>query len=316
MKIPNIFVPEKDLTESIEEYMKDSLPERISQLHEDPNLSYVIPSIIIASEIPNHCKLTVTGALEMGMGKRLKFEFDNSTGKKILMFDNFLSEEIKSKNIPPREILRTIRKFVEISEIKKEKCMYARDFFEVSEEFLSDYIDFQSLNKAKESYFEKTKIDLIDACFDEPHTIKNNVMDYVHMAQAMWQHDMEHDDICEYVDPLTKTTKSIKIKGRYVFAVEEKLGKMTEKEKNEFRKKISIIYTQQVVKNPVYDFMDDSELINAVISVKLESCIPANIADKKNQQFYNKIMNNTIKNSNYCKSCAEKTLEYFYTSRR
>lgn len=332
MKVTKLFVPDRDLTDKIKEYIEgSSLPERINQLHEDPNLSYVVPSVIIASGIPNHCRLTVAGALEIGMRKRLAFEFDSptgnkvlvldkSTGKTVLMFDNHPSEEIEMKNIPPMEILRIIQKFVKISESKKEKCMYARDFLEVLEDFPSDYINYQELNKEKENYFEKIKIDLIDASFDEPHTIKNSIMDYVHMAQAMWLHKMEHDDVWEYKDPLTKTSKSIKIKGRYVFAVEERLGHNTESQKDEFRKKINILYSQQVIKNPGYDFMDDSELVNAVIDVKLESDVLGtgsligaltSRTDEENRQFYNKVINNIIKNSNYCKSCAKKTLEHF-----
>ncbi len=321
MKVPKTFMPDKELTEKIGNYMRDSLPERISKLHEDPNLSYVIPSIIIAPEIPNQCKLTVTGALEIGMGKRLAFEFDSptgnkmllldkSTGKTVLMFDDHSSEEIKIKKIPLTEILRTIQKFVEISETKKEKCMYAKDFFDVSEDFLSDYTDSQSLEEIKEIYFEKTKINLIDAYFDEPNIIRNSVMDYVHMARAMWLSNLEHGDTWTYQDPLTKTTHLIQIKGRYVFAVEEKLGKMTEKEKNEFREIICSIYSQQVIKNPKYDFMDNLKLVNAVASVKLESYTPLNIISEKN-----KIIENMTKNSGYCKSCAEKTLEHFCISR-
>ena len=325
-------MPDKDLTEKIEEYItKGSLPERINKLHEDPNLGYVIPSIIVAPEIPHYCRLTVNGALEIGMGKRAIFEFDSpkgskmlvtdtSTGKTVLMLEECPSEEIKIKKIPKTEILRTIQKFVEISEAKKGKCMYARDFFDISEDLLSGYVDSQSLDEVKEVYSEKTKITLFDSCFDEPHTIKNSVMDYIHMAQAMWLSNLEHDDKWSYQDPLTKKTKQIQIKGRYVFAVEEKLGKMTEKEKNGFREVICSIYSQKIIRNHRYDFMDDFKLVNAVTSVILESetnnagsLIDAldNNVEKKNKQFYDKIVNNMIQHYGYCKNCAEKTVGYF-----
>ncbi|MBM3199698.1 hypothetical protein FJZ53_02085 [Candidatus Woesearchaeota archaeon] len=323
MKLPKTFIPDKDLIEKIKGYGKPGLQERISQLHEDPNLCYVVPSVIVSPEILYGGKLTLNDVLMIGQGEILTFKFNDYDGEKTLLLDKRTGKEVlfsfdknlphgsKNKKIPPTEVLRTIQRFVELSERKNEKCLYSGDFFEVSEDLLSDYITPEQLEGAKTSYLEKVRIHLLDAYFDEPNAIRNSVMEYVHMARAMWLSNLEHGEAWSYQDPLTKATQEVKIVGRYVFAIEEQMGKKTKSAKEEFRAIICGIYSQQVIKNPGYDFMDNSDLVNAVASVKLGSGMLLNIGDKNDPDVYNKILNNMTKNSGYCKSCAEKTLEYF-----
>lgn len=304
MKLPQTFVPERDTTDKIKEYMGVSISERISQLHEDPNLGYVMSYAIIQSRISNPPKPTLIELIKLTSGET--------------------SGDLKGTGIPTKDIIRTIQELIKISETRNRKCVYAGDFLEVSEDLLFGYIDPKKLGDTKKVYLERIKVDIADACFEEPSAIKKGVMDYVQMARAMFLTYLEHGDVWKYKDPQTHTLKSITLKGRYVFAVEERLGHNTEKQKEEFRKEIDRYYSQQTMGNPGYDFMDNPGLVRAVIDVKLESdiigtrslteALTSRISEDE-RQFYSKVINHMIKHSNYCKSCAEKTIEYFCTPR-
>ena len=91
-------------------------------------------------------------------------------------------------------------------------------------------------------------------------------------------------------------------------------------QRESFRTTIRKIYGQKVHSDPNYNFMDNQELVKAVIDVRLKSDIAgagslvgalANRTNDENQQLYNRVLEAMVKKLGYCKTCAQKTIEYF-----
>jgi serine protein kinase len=100
------------------------------------------------------------------------------------------------------------------------------------------------------------------------------------------------------------------------------MGLKTREQKQSFRTTIIKIYGQRIVKDPNYNFMDNAELVKAVTDVRLKSDISgagslvgalSNRTNEENQRLYNRMIDTMINKLGYCKTCAEKTIEYFCT---
>jgi len=74
--------------------------------------------------------------------------------------------------------------------------------------------------------------------------------------------------------------------------------------------------------DPEYDFMDNLELVKAVTDVRLKSDIAgagsligalANRTNEENQKLYDRMIATMLEKLGYCKTCAQKTIEYFCT---
>jgi serine protein kinase len=74
--------------------------------------------------------------------------------------------------------------------------------------------------------------------------------------------------------------------------------------------------------NPNYDFMDNLELVKAVTDVRLKSDIAgagsligalANRTNEENQKLYDRMIGTMLNKLGYCRTCAQKTIEYFCT---
>jgi serine protein kinase len=105
-------------------------------------------------------------------------------------------------------------------------------------------------------------------------------------------------------------------------SVENRLGLKTHEQKETFRNSIRKIYGQKVSVDRNYDFMDNLNLVKAVTDVKLKSDIAgagslmgalANRTNEENQKLYDRMLDTMIHKIGYCKTCAQKTIEYFCT---
>ncbi|MFN3781095.1 MAG: serine protein kinase PrkA, partial [Candidatus Kapaibacteriota bacterium] len=128
--------------------------------------------------------------------------------------------------------------------------------------------------------------------------------------------------IWTYRDPRTGKLESLKIDDSFINAVEERMGLKTREQKQNFRTTIIKIYGQRIVKDPNYNFMDNAELVKAVTDVRLKSDISgagslvgalSNRTNEENQRLYNRMVDTMINKLGYCRTCAEKTIEYFCT---
>jgi serine protein kinase len=130
------------------------------------------------------------------------------------------------------------------------------------------------------------------------------------------------DKMWKYKEPQTGQLKALKIDERYIQSVEERLGLKTKEQRESFRTSIRKIYGQKMSVEPGYDFMDNIELIKAVTDVRLKSDIAgagsligalANRTNEDNQKLYDRMSKTMLGKLGYCKTCAQRTIEYFCT---
>jgi serine protein kinase len=164
--------------------------------------------------------------------------------------------------------------------------------------------------------------EMFNAYMDEPLAIRKDVLNYVNMIIGIDAENLGPDMIWKYKDPQIGELKALKIDERFINNVEERLGLKTKEQKDTFRTSIRKIYGQKISLKPNYDFMDNLELVKAVTDVRLKSDISgagslvgalANRTNEENQKLYDRMVNTMLNKLNYCKTCAQKTIEYFCT---
>jgi serine protein kinase len=147
-------------------------------------------------------------------------------------------------------------------------------------------------------------------------------MNYVNMIIGIDAENLGADKMWKYKDPQSGTLKALKIDERYVKSVEERIGLKTEEQRDSFRTTIRKIYGQKISMDPNYDFMDNLELVKAVTDVRLKSDIAgagsligalANRTNEENQKLYDRMISTMLEKLGYCRTCAQKTIEYFCT---
>lgn len=276
MKIPNIFVPEKDLTSIVNNYLKNDVNLENQHTHIDPNLNYMI---------------SMLGVLLRLEGKR------------------------------SQDTQRIIQKSLKHSEEKK--CVHVIDFFKIAEVDLPEDVSNAIFEHLKKEYTRKIKMDIFSSYLDEKQVIQKGVMDYVNMVIGIGD-EHRQGNLWMYKDPKTGLPKTIVIALNYIRSVEEQLGLTKSAQKEEYRKAMLKVYATKIQNNPYYDFMDNLELVDTVMNVKLKSEAAqvgsligslASRTNEENKQVYDRVIDNMIQHHNYCKVCAEKTLEYFCTPR-
>jgi len=163
---------------------------------------------------------------------------------------------------------------------------------------------------------------MANAYMDDPDSARKDVMNYVNMIVGIDAENLGPDKIWNYKDPQSKELKALKIDERFITSTEERLGLNTTERRESFRTTIRKIYGQKLSVNPNYDFMDNIELVKAVNSVRLNSDVAgagsligalANRTNEENQKLYNRILNTMGNILGYCRTCAEKTIEYYCT---
>jgi serine protein kinase len=241
-----------------------------------------------------------------------------------------ITKRFGQKGMGHRNLGRAIQLVMESSETNEGNCMYAGDVFSSLETIVLDYVHeandrtkyLDDLKEAKKLYRDRIETEMFNAYMDEPDAIRKDVMNYVNMIIGIDAEDLGPDEIWKYRDPRTGELQPIKIDQRYVDSVEDRLGLKTKEQKDSFRTTIRKIYGQKINLDPNYDFMDNHELVKAVTDVRLKSDVGhagsligalANRTNEENQKLYNRIIDTMINKLNYCKTCAEKTIEYFCT---
>jgi serine protein kinase len=130
------------------------------------------------------------------------------------------------------------------------------------------------------------------------------------------------DKMWKYKDPQTGELKALKIDDRFINSVEERLGLKTREQRDAFRTSIRKIYGQKISVDSNYTFMDNLELVKAITDVRLKSDIAgagsligalANRTNEENQKLYDRMIKTMLTKLKYCKTCAQKTIEYFCT---
>ena len=301
-------------------------------LHQDPNLNYAASVAIVLSRLPRSEKLTPIETMKLAAGEVAGEKSIKTLSEVIdtLNQDPNITNRFGQKGLGQRNLGRAIQLLVESSETNEGQCMFAHDIFKVIERVILDYVNdnndrskyLEDLKTAKGLYRERIMTEMFNAYMDEPFAIRKDVMNYVNMIIGIDAENLGQDMMWKYKDPQTGELKALKVDERFINSVEERLGLKTEEQRDSFRTSIRKIYGQKISVNPEYDFMDNLELVKAVTDVRLKSDISgagsligalANRTNEENQKLYDRMVDTMLNKLNYCKTCAQKTLEYFCT---
>jgi len=302
-------------------------------LHIDPNLIYTLSVIVTLSRLPRaDDKLTPVEMMKLAAGEVAGEKSMKALAEIVsdLEHESDISKRFGQKGLGQRDLARMINTQRGFPETNEGKCIFALDAFKAAEDVILDYVQdnndrakyFEDLSIAKGLYRKRIRTEMFNAFMDEPTAIKKDVMMYVNMIIGMGRSDLGSDKIITYRDPQTGKTQPIKIDERFVNAVENELEMKTSEQKESFRSQIRKIYAQKLQTEKNYDFMDNVDLVKAVTDTRLNSDIAsagglvgalANRTNEDNEKLYNRIVDTMMNKLNYCKTCAEKTIEFFCT---
>ena len=301
-------------------------------LHQDPNLNYSASVASVLSRLPRSEKLTPVETMKLAAGEVAGEKSIKTLAEVIdtLNQDPEIINRFGQKGLGQRNLGRAIQLLIESSETNEGRCMFAYDIFKALERIVLDYVTeandrakyLEDLKTAKGLYRERIMTEMFNAYMDEPYAIRKDVMNYVNMIIGIDAENLGPDKMWKYKDPQNGELKALKIDERYINSVEERLGLKTEEQRESFRTSIRKIYGQKISVDPDYDFMDNLELVKAVTDVRLKSDIAgagsligalANRTNEENQKLYDRMIETMLNKLGYCKTCAQKTIEYFCT---
>ena len=301
-------------------------------LHQDPNLNYAASVGVVLSRLPRSEKLTPVETMKLAAGEVAGEKSIKTLAEVIdtLNQDPEIINRFGQKGLGQRNLGRAIQLLIESSETNEGQCMFAYDVFKALERIVLDYVAeandrakyLEDIKTAKGLYRERIMTEMFNAYMDEPFAIRKDVMNYVNMIIGIDAENLGPDKMWKYKDPQAGELKALKIDERYVNSVEERLGLKTEEQRESFRTSIRKIYGQKISIDPNYDFMDNLDLVKAVTDVRLKSDIAgagsligalANRTNEENQKLYDRMIGTMLNKLGYCRTCAQKTIEYFCT---
>lgn len=302
------------------------------KLHIDPNLNSGISVAVVLSRMPTSEKLTSVEMMKLAAGEVAGEKSIKTLSEVIsdLNNDPDITRRFGQKGLGHRNLGRSIQILLERSETQEGKCMYAGDVFKAMESVILDYVYepndrtkyLNDIKTAKALHRKNIMTTIFNAYMDEPDAIEKDVMNYVNMIIGIDAKNLGPDKIWTYQDPQTHKLVPLKIDETFINNVEERLGLKNEEQKQSYRTTISKIYGQKMIKEPNYNFMDNNDLVKAVTDVRLKSDIAgagslvgalSNRTNEENQKLYNRMINTMVNKLDYCKTCAQKTIEYFCT---
>lgn len=301
-------------------------------LHEDPNLNYAASVGVVLTRLPESEKLTLIEMMKLAAGEVAGEKSAKTLAEEIdrLNEDIDVTKRFGQKGLGQRSLGRAFQILIESSETNEGKCMFAYDIFKAFERVILDYVTeptertryLETLKVAKGLYRERIMTEMFNAYMDEPNAVRRDVMNYVNMVIGIDADNIGPEQLWKYKDPQTGELKAVKIDERFIRSVEEKLELKTDDKRKQFRTTIRKIYGQKMNTEPDYDFMDNIELVKAVTNVRLKSDIASagslvgalvNRTNEENQKLYDRIVETMFTKLGYCKTCAQKTIEYFCT---
>ncbi len=301
-------------------------------LHQDPNLNYAASVAAVLSRLPRSEKLTPVETMKLAAGEVAGEKSIKTLAEVIdtLNQDPDITKRFGQKGLGQRNLGRAVQLLIESSETNEGRCMFAYDIYKAVERIILDYVAdandrtkyLEDIKTAKGLYREHIMTEMFNAYMDEPLAIRKDVMNYVNMIIGIDAENLGPDKMWKYKDPQSGELRALKIDERYIKSVEERLGLKTEEQRETFRTSIRKIYGQKISVDPNYDFMDNLELVKAVTDVRLKSDIAgagsligalANRTNEENQKLYDRMIETMLNKLNYCRTCAQKTIEYFCT---
>ncbi len=302
------------------------------ELHQDPNLNYAASVAAVLTRLQRAEKLTPIEMMKLAAGEVAGEKSIKTLAEvvDILNQDPDITRRFGQTGMGQRNLGRAIQLLLASSETNEGRCMFAFDIFGALERVTLDYVVdannrakyLEDLKTARGLYRERIMTEMFNAYMDEPYAIRKDVMNYVNMIIGVDAENLGPDKIWKYKDPQTGELKALKVDGRFINSVEERMGLKTEETRETFRTSIRKIYGQKISVDPNYDFMDNLELVKAVTDVRLKSDIAgagsligalANRTNEENQKLYDRMIRTMLDKLGYCTTCAQKTIEYFCT---
>ena len=301
-------------------------------LHQDPNLNHAASATVVLTRLARSEKLTPIETMKLAAGEVAGEKSIKTLAEVIdtLNQDPDITKRFGQKGLGQRNLGRAIQLLNESSETNEGRCMFAYDIFKALERIVLDYVTdandrakyLEDLKTGKGLYRERIMTEMFNAYMDEPLAIRKDVMSYVNMIIGIDAENLGPDKMWKYKDPQSGELRALKIDERYINSVEDRLGLKTSEQRETFRTSIRKIYGQKISVDPDYDFMDNLELVKAVTDVRLKSDIAgagsligalANRTNEENQKLYDRMVDTMLNKLGYCKTCAQKTIEYFCT---
>jgi len=301
-------------------------------LHQDPNLNYAASVAAVLTRLARSEKLTPVETMKLSAGEVAGEKSIKTLAEVIdtLNQEPDITKRFGQGGLGQRNLGRALQLMVESSETNEGRCMFAYDIFRAVERVILDYVTdannrvkfLEDLKIAKSLYRERIMTEMFNAYMDEPLAIRKDVMNYVNMIIGIDAENLGVDRMWKYKDPQSGELRALKVDERYINSVEERLGLKTEEQRDSFRTSIRKIYGQKISIDPNYDFMDNLELVKAVTDVRLKSDIAgagsligalANRTNEENQKLYDRMIDTMLNKLGYCRTCAQKTIEYFCT---
>jgi len=301
-------------------------------LHQDPNLNYAASVAVVLSRLPRSEKLTPIETMKLAAGEVAGEKSIKALAEVIddLSQDTDITNRFGQKGLGQRNLGRAVQLLLESSETNEGCCMFAYDVFDTVDRIILDYVTdnndrakyLEDLKTARGLYRERIMTEMFNAYMDEPQAIRKDVMNYVNMIIGVDAEHLGPDKMWKYKDPQTGELKALKVDERFIKSIEERLQLKTEEQRETFRTAIRKIYGQKISLDPNYDFMDNLDLVKAVTDVRLKSDIAgagsligalANRTNEENQKLYDRMIDTMLNKLGYCRTCAQKTIEYFCT---
>jgi serine protein kinase len=301
-------------------------------LHQDPNMNYASSVAAVLTRLPRSEKLTPIETMKLSAGEVAGEKSIKTLAEVIdtLNQEPDITKRFGQKGLGQRNLGRAVQLLTESSETNEGQCMFAYDIFTALDRIVLDYVSeandrakyLEDLKIAKGLYRERIMTEMFNAYMDEPLAIRKDVMNYVNMIIGIDAENLGPDKMWKYKDPQSGDLRALKIDERYIKSVEERLGLKTEEQRETFRTSIRKIYGQKISVNANYNFMDNLELVKAVTDVRLKSDIAgagsligalANRTNEENQKLYDRMVDTMLNKLGYCRTCAQKTIEYFCT---
>ncbi len=301
-------------------------------LHIDPNLNYAISAAVILTRMPPSTKLNPIEMMKLSAGEVAGEKSIKTLVEVIneLNNDPDITKRFGQKGLGHRNLGRSIQILLERAETQEGKCMYAGDAFPALESIVLDYVQdpndrtkyLNDIKIARGLHRKNIMAAIFNAYMDQPDAVQKDVLNYVNMVIGIDAKNLGPDKIWTYKDPQTGKLVPLKIDESFINSVEERLGLKTNEQKQSYRTTIAKIYGQKMVQDANYDFMDNNDLVKAVTDVRLKSDVAgagslvgalSNRTNEENQKLYNRMIDTMINKLGYCRTCAQKTIEYFCT---
>ncbi len=302
------------------------------ELHVDPNLNYALSVSAVLTRLPEHDKLDRIAMMKLAAGEAAGEKTPKTLAEIVEELNSSIDvdEHFGHKGLGYRDLERGVKRLKEDPETINTASIFAKDVFTaLKAEKNQSVIDPSERSKidddldvARELYKQKIKEDVYNAYMDDTSAIRKDVQNYVNMVIWHQTKMAEHNELFSFKDPVSNKVKQMRLDESYMDSIEEHLGLTTEQEKESYRSSLQRQYGHRMLtEGKGYDFMQDNELVKAVVEVRINSDIAGHAGlkgalanrthDKDSEKLYNRMMKTMVERLGYNQVTAEKTMDYF-----